>query len=117
MPRAGRPGEDLAIVGVDRGIIRRHHDALGEKRPVVAAIVPAQRIGRGASLAINGGVGVDCFDQPLPDLRVIDDELAVAGDVVRSVGIDELNPLRQPATAFPVPLQAQALDGQPKPPS
>ena len=74
-------------------LVRRHDDRLGEERLVVAAVVPAHRIGRGAALAIDGRIVVDRLDQSPPDLRIVDDQLALVGHVVRIVGMDELEEL------------------------
>ena len=57
---------------------------------VVAARRPIDRVGRRAALAVDRGVAVHGPDQPASDLRVVDDELALAGHVVGVVGLHEL---------------------------
>ena len=69
-----------------QGGVRRHHHPLREERLVVAAVVPADRVGRGAALALDRGVAVERLDEPGPDLRLVDDQPAVAGHVVGPVG-------------------------------
>jgi hypothetical protein len=70
-----------------------HDDGLREERLIVAAVAPAHRIRWGAALTVDRGVTVHRPDQPLPDVRVVDDELAVAGHIVRVVRSHELSEL------------------------
>jgi hypothetical protein len=62
---------------------------------VAVAGRPVHHVGRRAALAVDRGVGVDRHDQPAPDLRVVDDEPAIGGHVVRIIGSQELEELIQ----------------------
>ena len=80
----------LQRVGNRERVVRGHDDRLRQERVVVAVAVPGQRIGRGAALAIDHRVAVDRLDELAPDLGIVDHQPAVAGHVVRPVGIAEL---------------------------
>jgi hypothetical protein len=72
-------------------LVLRHHHGLREERLVVAvAGGPVHCIGRRAALPVKGGVAVDGHDELAPDRRVVDDEAAVAGDVLPLVSSKEL---------------------------
>ena len=61
-----------------------------EERLVVAVVVPVDRVGRDAALAVEAGVAVERLDEPGPDLGLVDHQPAVAGHVVGPVGVHEL---------------------------
>ena len=85
--------ESYELVRDRERLVRRHDDRLAEERLVVPVTIPCHRIWWSAAFGVNSGVARHRLDQPAPDLRIVDRKLALASDVLRVIGGDELKEL------------------------